>query len=599
MRHIQIEFLNIKNIRYFWPNFISIMKITNVFFYLVGVVLLVGCNPLNKMVKNQALVKYEVAPNPLTLKGEEVAVTISGKFPPEYFNKKVMAEVTPVLKYPANSETPTVKKLKPIVLLGEALEGEGKKISYEKGGSFNYTDKVKYEKDMETAVLVFETVGTFKKKTKALEDKKAADGTIITQLLVKGDEKVIIAKDKFVRVTPANFTADINYLVNSPVVRSQELRADDIKNMNSFIDSAEEKRIVVKKIDVSAYASPDGELLKNQNLASNRAKSAVKAVQKMYKKLKKEAGQSDEFYTAEGKGEDWEGFRAAMEASNIEDRDLIIRILKMYEDVEKREKEIKNLSKTYVAISRDIMPKLRRSLITLQAEKTGFSDEELKNLSSNSPEMLNQEELLKAATLFDDMNKKLAIYKAVSKQFPNDWRGFNNAGYVYFMQNKLSDAKAEFEKALAVSKEPAINNNLGAVARLMGDNEKAKEYYGKANGAGNEVSYNKGIIDVMEGNYTSAVSNLSNYKSFNLALAQLLNANPDAALKTLEASKNKDEAMSLYLKAIASMRKGNSDAAITSLGKAIAKDGSLKSKLKKDAEFIKLRDNAGFTSLVN
>ena len=551
------------------------------------------------MIKNQELVKYEVVPDPIALKGEDVEITINGKIPPEFFNKKIKAEITPVIKYPAESSAPTVRKLKSIVLLGEALEGEGKKVPYDKGASFSYTDKVPYVKEMETAVIEFETVGSFKSKSKAFENKKVADGTVITQLLVKGDEKVILGTDKFTRTTPANFTSDINYLISSSVVRPSELRELDIKAMTNFIDSAEEKSINIKKVNITAYASPDGELLKNEDLANDRAQSAVKTTQRIYKNLKVEEGQADDFYSATGKGEDWEGFKTEMEKSEIEDRELIIRILKTYTDVEKREKEIKNLSKTYQEIAKDIMPKLRRSIITLEADKEGYSDEELKNLSINSPEMLNAEELLKAATLYDDLNKKLSIYKAASKQFPNDWRGINNTGYVYFMQNKLSEAKAEFEKALAVSNEPAINNNLGAISRLMGDKAKAKEYYDKASGAGPELSYNKGILNIMEGDYTQAVSNLSASKSFNLALAQLLNANPDAAMKTIDGSEENGEAMGYYLKAIAAMRKGSSDLALTNLQEAIKKDGSLKEKAKKDAEFIKLRNDNGFHSVVN
>jgi tetratricopeptide (TPR) repeat protein len=571
----------------------------NLIYSSLGIALvLMSCNPLKKMVKNAALVKYEVTPNPLELKGEEVQLTINGKFPAEYFNKKVKAVVTPVLKYPAESATPTIKKLKPITLIGETVEGEGTKISYEKGGSFSYTDKFTYTPEMETAIVEFETEGFFKKKTKLLPVVKAADGTKITQLLVRGDEKVILAKDNFVRVTPVSYNADIHFTINSSVVAPKELKDADIAGFKTFVDSADEKRISVKSVSVMAYASPDGELLRNENLANERGTSAVNAMKKISKDMKFDAGKEDALYTSTGKGEDWDGFKAEMEKSNVQDKDLIVRILQMYSDADKREQEIKNISKTYIQIASDVLPKLRRSQIVVNAEKVGYSDDELKNLSVNSPDVLNAEELLFAATLTTDLNQKAQIYKVCEKNF-GDWRASNNIGYVYFMQNKLSDAKAQFEKALAVQKDAKVYNNLGAVSRLMGDVKAASEYYDKASGAGSEVSYNKGIIDIMKGEYASAVSNLSAYNTFNLALAKVLNGDPEGAMKTIDASDDKASAWGFYLKAVSAARKGSNDVAISNLTEAINKDGKLKEKAKKDAEFIKLREDNGFKTIVN
>ncbi len=576
------------------------MKTSRLLFFTIGTSLvLASCNPLNKMIKNAPLVKYNAEPNPIELKGDEVAITFNGEIPPEYWHKKVKADITPVLIYPAESATPTEKELKTFTVIGEVVEGDGKKIAYEEGGKISWSDKVTYEPAMETAKVEYRIHGTFKKKEKDLPAVKVADGTIVTQLLVKGDERVIAGKDNFVRVTPVSTQADIHYLVNSPSVRSSELRSDDLKALKNFLDSAEGNRIAVKGVNVSAYASPDGELLKNENLANDRAESATKAVKNIFKKALKDATLADEGYTSGGKGEDWDGFKAEMEKSEIADRDLIIRLLQMHSDVEKREQEIKNLSKTYKSISKEIMPKLRRSMITVQAEKTGYSDEELKTLSTSNPEVLNVEEILKAATLFDDLNQKLSIYKAAAAQFGDDWRTNNNVGFVLFQQNKLDDAKMAFEKA-AASNEPTVMNNLGAIARLQGDVAKAKEYYSKATGAGTEVSHNLGIINVMEGEYAAAVSNLSAHgNSFNLALAKALNGDNDGALTTLDASEENGTGLGFYLKAVASARKGDAAGATMNLTKAIQKDASFKDKAKKNAEFIKFKSDNGFAALLN
>ncbi|MCI5056248.1 MAG: hypothetical protein MRY83_09075 [Flavobacteriales bacterium] len=572
------------------------LKVISIF---VGAAFIItGCNPLNKMVKNASLVKYEVKPNPLELHGDEVAVTLTGKFPPEYYHKKVKAVVTPVLKYPAEGANQTSKKLKSITLLGEALDGEGQKINYAKGGSFSISDKVTYDKAMETAIVELQVTGTFKKKSKDLPSVKAADGTIITPLLVKGDEKMIIAKDKFQRTKPYSTSADIHYVINSSRVNNKELRQDDIKNVLGLMDSLEAKRITFKNANISAYASPDGEISLNEELANERAASASKAMQNALKKAEAPVGLDDGFYQKAGKGEDWEGFKAEMEKSDIADKDLIIRILEMYSDVNKREKEIKNLAKTYVKVANNILPKLRRSQIKFDGEQSGYTDDELKNLASNNPEKLDLEELLYAAMLTDDLSNQLKVFKSCEKQFPNDWRASNNIGYIYFTQNKLSDAKAQLEKASGISKQSIINNNLGVIARQMGDKEKAKELYDAASGAGSEVAYNKGILNIMEGDYASAVSNMGGSNTFNLALAQLLNGNPDQAMQTVDNSEEKGTAQGFYLKAVAAARKGSADMVASNLKSAIAKDSKLKDKAMKDAEFLKLRDNAAVSALL-
>lgn len=578
-------------------------KVTNLLTLLAGSSLfLVACNPLNKMTKKAEMVKYEVSPNPIELVGDSVELTFSGKIPPEYFHKKVIVEVTPVLKYPAGSAEAQSKTLKTYTLKGEALEGDGQIIKMKEGGSFSYKDKIAYEKDMRTAEVSMEAHGKFKKKEKVIKDVKVGDGTIVTQLLVKGNEKPILGKDNFVRVTPTTFSADIHYLINRDRVRASELRMDDVTAISSVLDSLEEKRITLKNCVISAYASPDGEISLNENLADDRAKSASKAVMNIFKRKEIEQGTTEDFYKLEGKGEDWEGFKTAMEASNIEDKNLIIRILEMYSDVNKREQEIKNLAKTYLEVADEILPQLRRSQIIINAEINGFTDEELKEYAQNDPSKLNEEEILFAATLFDDLNQKLAIYQTAEKQFPEDWRMANNVGYVYFLQNKLNDAKMQFEKAEKIaSNEGAIKNNLGAVARLMGDKKKAEEYYTAASGAGPELSYNQGILNVMNGDYSAAVSFLSGTNSFNEALAKLLAGDSDAALRITDNDEcdEKGTALGFYLRAVAGARKESADIVTNNLKSSIAKDPAMREQAKTDAEFIKYRDDANFGGIVN
>lgn len=556
-----------------------------------------ACDGLGKMVKKANTVQYTVTPNPIEMHGDTVTVTVAGKFPPKYFGKKVALTVTPIIKYNDGE-----KELKPITIIGEKAEGSGTKVPYTAGGSFSYSDRTGYVKGMEKATVEVKAQGVVKKKKKDLPQTKIADGTIVTPLLVKSDEKSIMGKDAFTKTKPVSVNSVIYYVVNQSVVRPSEMKNDEMKAFKEFVEKGIAKAYEFKAASVSAYASPDGEQSLNSNLANERAESASKALIGFFKdkKTKVEVAQKDEFYSKAGKGEDWDGFKSLMEQSEIKDKDLILRVLSMYSDLDQREKEIKNLAKTYTEVSDKILPKLRRSMITLNGEEKSRTDEQIIKLATSTPDSLSVEELLYAgANLTKDVNTRLSIYKAAEKQYPNDWRGINNAGCIYLMQNKLSDAETQFDNAAKLDpKNNIVKNNQGIVARWKGDRKKAAEFYKEAAGAGPEVNYNMGIIDIQDGNYASAVSNFGSYNAFNMALAKVLNGSPDAAVQVIDESDDKDSALGYYLKAIIGARTGKADMAVNNLKTAIGKDASFKSKAMDDAEFLKLKDNAEFKSLI-
>ena len=462
-----------------------------------------------------------------------------------------------------------------------------------------FSGRIGYSPDIKAAQLDIKIDAKLKSKNLNLRT-KIADATIVTPLLLQADDKAIAAKDQMPGVIPMSASADILFVVNQSVVRPTELSQDDIKALWNFIDEAESdimdgKKVVGKKnnydikgVSISAYASPDGIESKNATLASDRANSTAKAIMAGFKKYKMSAGTQESFYNKTSTPEDWEGFKQLMNESNITDKDMILRILSTNSDIETREQEMKNISKAYTEISDQIFPKLRRAKITINGERKPRTDEMIAKMSASAPDSLNLEELMRAGSLSTDLNIKASIYSMVISKFPEDWRGPNNLGHVYLMQNKVSDAKSQFEKADKLSaNNTIIKNNLGVVARIMGDRDAAEAFYKSANGAGPEVNTNLANIYVSKGDYSSAVSNYGSVKSFNAALAQLLNGNKDEALTILEASKDAGTAMGLYLKAVIAARMGNTSVMSESLKAAISKDGSLKQMAKEDMEFLK------------
>jgi tetratricopeptide (TPR) repeat protein len=558
-----------------------------------GVFVLAGCGGIGKMNKYVENIKYTVDPSPLIVQGDSVAVNINGNFPGKYFYKKAQVELTPTLVY-TGGETP----YKTAYFQGEGAVGNNTVIPYTTGKSFNYTHKVAYTPSMAQSDLMVKILGKQGKdgkKQKEFTPVKIGEGVITTPYLVVSDDKVLLTKDAFVRITDHTQDATLNYLVNASNVRPTELKDADIKAMADFIKTMKSNpNIVAKGVSIDAWASPEGELSKNENIADDRTKSAKTWAKGELLRAKNDSAKADGFYTLSARGEDWNGFKAAMQASTtVPDKDLVLRVLEMYPDLTKREEEIKNMAATYKEIADQILPQLRRSEVKLNYQRIGKTDAQLTEMSRTAPDSLNVEELLFAATLTNDLNEQLRIYKETERVHPGDHRAANNVGYVYMLQNKLDEAAAQFAKANSIKENPQSTNNLGVVARLKGDRKKAAELFAKAGAAGPEVKYNQGIIDIQNGDYSSANNNFGGTKSVNAALAKLLSGDAAGAQSILDGATDKDTATGHYLAAIIAARQSNCAGAATSLALAIQKDGSLREKALKDLEFRNCKGSLG------
>jgi len=535
--------------------------------------------------------EYKVTPCPLEMHADSVRVKVEVKFPEKGIKKKASADITPMLGSTA---------LKTVTVQGEKATGNGTVIQYKPGGTMVYTDVVAYKPEYEyTDLKVTGKVykGGKEKKDK-FQDMDICKGTIITPYWVNKDFKVVFAKDEFKRVTEQGYAAQINYDKGKSEVKTIEFKDKDIVEFGAWLTAAQANpKIAIKSINITGFASPEGEEDKNNSLSNDRSTSAKTAAIDVAKKAKNDKAQT-EVYNLAGKGEDFAGFEAELAKNTTmkqEDKDLILRVLKMYPDPATRETEMRNLCKSFTILDKDIFPKLRRAEIKVVYDLTGYSDEELKTISKAEPQKLTLEELLFTASLTEDLNEKLRLYKEAEIKDPSDWRAANNVGAALYKQGKINEAKAQFEKANGKKDNPISKNNLGAVAGVNGDRAKAAQLFGQANGAGSEVSYNKGIIAIQNGKYADAVSNFGSDASFNKALAQLENGSADAAVKTIDASADKESAQGYYLKAVAAARQDKLDAVVSNLKSAIAKDGALKAKAAKDREFLKYEDNAALS----
>ena len=551
---------------------------------IAAVVVLASCN---KTLPNPE--QITVNPSPLELKGGKVNAEITGTFPQKKFAKKGVLVVTPVLKYEGQEAVG-----EPVTYVGEKAKENGKTVNYKNGGKYSQSCSFNYVPAMSKSELYLRFEAKVGKKVIEIPDLKIADGVVVTADLAKaGDNKTATTPDKFQRVIQELTEADIRFLIQSAELRSQETKNESVKALQAAIKDAQAaERKEISKIEVSGYASPDGGMDLNEKLAQNRQKVAANFLKKDLKKNKVTTAVESSI-TAE----DWQGFQQAVQNSNMQDKDLVLRVLAMYSDPEEREAQIKNLSAVYATIAEEILPALRRSRLLLTVDLIGKSDEEIAALAKNDPAQLSVEELLYAASLTEDKAEKMAIYKKAADLY-NDYRAWNGLGQLYFEAGNNDEALRCYQKALEIEpNNPDVNYNAGVAYMAAGDLEKAEYHLGKAAGTKANLSAAMGTLYTQKGDYAAAKKAYGENATNNAAVQQILDEDYAAASKTLDAIKEPN-ATTAYLKAVVGARTNDKEAVYANLKSAIAQDANLKARAAQDIEFAKFAEEAEFQAIV-
>ena len=522
---------------------------------------------------------FTTNPEVLEAIGGKVPVTINGKFPEKYFKKNATVEVTPVLRWKGGEA-----KGQPAVFQGEKVEGNNQTIAYKAGGSYTMKASFDYVPEMANSELYLDFKITKGKKSYTIPSVKIADGVIATsELPTAASSNASYANDAFQRIIKDAQTANIMFLIQQANLRNSELNSDDIKEFHKKVAevNADTKNYKLNNIEISAYASPDGGVKLNTGLAENREANTEKYMERQLKKGKIDTN-LDAKYTAQ----DWEGFQELVSKSNLQDKDLILRVLSMYNDPEQREAEIKNISSVYKTLADEILPQLRRARLTANYDVIGRSDEEINAAFDTDAKVLSNDELLYAATLTNDNARKEAIYKKTVELYPNDYRAYNNLGMMAYANGDLATAENYFKQAASKSSNAAeVNTNLGLIELTKGNVANAETYLSKSTGA-NTANEALGNLYIKQGQYDRAVQAFGDTKTNSAALAQILAKDYNKAKSTLSAVKNPD-AYTNYLMAIVGARTNNADLVKSSMDKVKQLDATLAAKAQNDREFAK------------
>ncbi|MDD3556615.1 MAG: tetratricopeptide repeat protein [Proteiniphilum sp.] len=532
---------------------------------------------------------FNVTPSPMETVGNQVPVTINGTFPEKWFHKNGIVTITPILKYGDQELAGT-----PYSFQGENISGNRTTISNSRGGNFTMSSSFPYQPEMISSELFLRFNGRIKNKQSLLPDLKVADGVIATSALADVRSTTpSVAPDGFQRIIKEAQEASIMFVIQQANLRQSELGKRDLADWKQRVEEAFNDPRQNINLEVSAYASPDGGLTLNEKLAAQREKNTSGYLEE---ELKKRNIDTDVYarYTAE----DWEGFRQLVSASDLQDKELILRVLEMYPDSETREREIKNISYVFEDLATTILPQLRRSRIVANIEIVGKSDEEIMTAWNNTPKELSVEELLYASSLTDDEKVKERIYQYVTANFSNDYRGWNNIGTMFYKQGDYAKAAQAFNRAAQVNPSAAeVNMNKALLALMENKHDEANELLGRSAGASG-LDEAMGVYSLLQGNYNQAADAYGNTVSNNAGLAHLLVRDYNKAKQTLEAVEQPD-ATTAYLLAIIASRTNNFNEVVSNLRSAIGRDRTIAKKALKDLEFAKYLTNQEFLSLLN
>ena len=553
------------------------MKTTKLLFVAASAAIgLSSCSKLGKLSSDN----FNVTPTPLEAVGSEVPLTINGTFPVKYMKKKAVVTVTPVLKYQGGEAVGQSATFQ-----GEKVEGNGTTIQYKAGGVYTMKSNFTYEEPMLKSDLYARFDAKLGKKTVSIPEVKIGYGVIATsQLLSRCGMTGATAPDAYQRIIEQKQEANIKFLINQANLRASELNTVSIKDLGKIlreINDNEETR-ALQNIEVSAYASPDGSYSINEKLAEKRQDVSADYLKGELKKIQMKADVDTKF-TAE----DWDGFQDLISKSNLQDKDVILRVLSMYKDPEEREQQIRNMSEVFTDIKESILPELRRARLIVNYEIIGRSDDQILEQYRRDPSKLSVEELIYGANkLVTDDETRRQWNETIGRQYPSDYRSLNNMAQIAITNGQDALAQTYLKQAASINKNASeVNTNLALLALKEGDVAAAESYLSKGSGS-NTFKEVMGNLNIAKGNYTQAASDLAGVASNSAALAQILAKDYVAAKNTLANIKNGDGITS-YLQAILAARTGDAATVTSALANAIKLDPTLAERTANDYEFIK------------
>ena len=571
---------------------------------------------VKNMAKHINKVYISASPDILENKGNTVTVTIEAEFPPRYFHKKAVMNITPILIYEeGETELPSMN------FIGENVSGDGVVVSKRYGGTYSYTVTIPYEDEMYNSLLIVEPlVYKFKEVVhpnhQSIRDKGefvAANSFLVAEGVINTAQKVdksllhtAYAEPSMNQKTITD-DGDIFFMVNSDNINWSVPLNKSTQNKSAVKDLTAHilKGWKIQNIEIVGWASPEGSIKYNTKLSQNRAKATEDFLKKRLASLssQKETNVSyknvkDVKFVTNGNGPDWDGLMTAIEKSSIKDKDAIIKTLKS-QTPEQRVAQLSKYIKQYPELEKSILPSLRRSIVKVNTIEPMMSDEQITKMCTSDPKSLSCDQMMYAATLVKELNNKEKIYITAIETYPNNAEPYCNAGVIAIKKGNIKHAKQLTNQAIEIDDLLAeAYNNLGIIAIFENNYKTAADMFEIAKELGLNTDYNDGVVHIHKGNYDKAVKLMTKGNpncDYNVALAQTLDKKYTVAEETIKCLE--ENGQTLYLQAIIASRTNDMEKSLKHLSKAIRKDSKIKKMAKEDMEFAYLHDNPDFIAL--
>ena len=568
---------------------------------------------VKNMAKHIDKVYLSASPEILENKGNTVTVTIEADFPPQYFHKKAVMNITPVLVYEeGETELPAMN------FIGEKVNGKGVVVNKKHGGTYTYTVTIPYEDEMYNSLLIVEPIVYRFKETiypdhQSIKEKgefATANAFLIAEGVINTAQRIDKNALHTAYVEPATKQntitddGDIFFMVNSDNINWSVPLNKDSHNKSAINDLTSHilKGWKIKNIEIIGWASPEGAIKYNTVLAQNRAKTTENFLKKRLASLDKSnvcyKNVNDVKFITQGNGPDWDGLMSAIENSSIKDKDAIIKTLKS-QTPEQRVAQLSKYIKQYPEFEKSILPALRRSIVKVNTIEPTMSDEQITKMCTSDPKSLSCEQMMYAATLVKELNNKEKIYITAIETYPNCAEPYCNAGVVAIKKGNIKHAKQLTHQAIEIDDLLAeAYNNLGIIAIFENNYKTAEAMFEQAKNLGLNTNYNEGVVFIHKGDYDKAIKLMTKDNpncDYNIALAQTLDKKYTLAEETIKCME--ENGQTLYLQAIIASRTNDIEKSLKHLSKAIKKDSKIKKLAKYDMEFAYLQDNPDFIAL--
>ncbi|MDH6313976.1 hypothetical protein M2137_002769 [Parabacteroides sp. PFB2-10] len=222
--------------------------------------------------------------------------------------------------------------------------------------------------------------------------------------------------------------------------------AVELGKIRSTIETViNDKDITPVGIFLKGFASPEGSYKSNATLADNRTKALRNYIMQQYRQF------ALNFFTLDSQPEDWDGFKARVEADmNVPSRASVMDIINSSDEPDVKERKLRALDggAPYKYVLAEHFPPLRRTEYRIDYTVRGFSVEEGREIIKTRPQHLSLDEMFAVANTYQPGSAEYNnVFEVAVRMFPEDQVANLNAANIAISKKDYAAARNYLTKA--------------------------------------------------------------------------------------------------------------------------------------------------------